>query len=83
MPGRQATTAREGTGIRYLTIQVRDVETAHAHALANGLTEGMAPVRLGDTAYVSFVLLPDGDWVELSQRASLTGPFPDDVPRAG
>ncbi len=81
VPDRAATTVREGTGIRYLTIQVRDVESAHAHALDHGLVEGLAPLRLGDTAYVSFVRLPDGDWVELSQRASLTGPLPD-VPRA-
>ncbi len=82
VPGRAPTTVREGTGIRYLTVQVRDVESAHAHALASGLTEGMAPLRLGDTAYISFVRLPDGDWIELSQRASLTGPLPDDAPRA-
>lgn len=77
VPDRAPTTQREGTGIRYLTIQVRDVEAAHEHALANGMAEGLAPLRLGDTAYVSFVLLPDGDWVELSQRASLTGPLPE------
>ena len=82
VPDRAPTTAREGTGIRYLTVQVRDVESAHAHALANGLVEGQAPLRLGDTAYISFVRLPDGDWIELSQRASLTGPLPDDARRA-
>lgn len=76
-PDRAPTEARDGLGIRYLTIQVRDVESAHGHALANGLTEGFGPIRLGDTAYISFVRLPDGDWVELSQRASLTGPLPD------
>lgn len=77
VPGREPTVEREGTGIRYLTVQVRDLEAAHAHAVAHGTSEGMAPLRLGDTAYVSFVLLPDGDWVELSQRASLTGPLPE------
>lgn len=79
-PDRERTIEREGTGIRYLTVQVRDLEAAHEHALSHGTTEGMAPLRLGDTAYVSFVLLPDGDWVELSQRASLTGPLPDVAP---
>lgn len=83
VPGRPATHRRDGRGIRYLTVQVRDVEAAHAHALAHGLTEGLAPVRLGDTAYISFVRLPDGDWVELSQRASLTGPLPDVANRVG
>jgi hypothetical protein len=75
--GRPPTTSRDGLGIRYLTVQVRDVHAAHAHALASGMTEGMAPLRLGDVAHISFVRLPDGDWIELSQRASLTGPLPD------
>jgi catechol 2,3-dioxygenase-like lactoylglutathione lyase family enzyme len=70
---RRPTEGRDGLGIRYLTVQVRDVDAAHAHALANGMTEGLAPLRLGDVARISFVRLPDGDWIELSQRASLTG----------
>jgi lactoylglutathione lyase len=76
-PGRPPTTTRDGLGIRYLTVQVRDVHAAHEHALASGMTEAMAPLRLGDVAHISFVRLPDGDFVELSQRASLTGPLPD------
>lgn len=76
-PDRQPTLGRDGLGVRYLTVQVRDVRAAHAHALDHGLGEGLAPIRLGDTAAISFVRLPDGDWVELSQRASLTGPLPD------
>ncbi len=82
-PGREPTHQRDGLGIRYLTVQVRDVEAAHAHAVGRGCTEGLAPIRLGDVAYISFVRLPDGDWVELSQRASLTGPLPDSAPRVG
>ena len=74
---RAATPSLDGLGIRYLTVQVRDVHAAHDHALASGMTEGMAPLRLGDVAHISFVRLPDGDWIELSQRASLTGPLPD------
>lgn len=70
---RRPTEGRDGLGIRYLTVQVRDVDAAHAHALASGMTEGLAPLRLGDVARISFVRLPDGDWIELSQRASLTG----------
>ena len=75
--GRPPTTSRDGLGIRYLTVQVRDVHAAHDHALASGMAEGQAPVRLGDVAHISFVRLPDGDFIELSQRASLTGPLPD------
>lgn len=70
---REPTASLDGLGIRYLTVQVRDVHAAHAHALASGMDEGMAPIRLGDVAHISFVRLPDGDWIELSQRASLTG----------
>lgn len=66
-----------GQGFRYLTVQVRDVKAAHATLLAAGWTEGRAPVRLGDTAYISFVRDPGGSWVEVSQRANLTGPLPD------
>ncbi|HBK11323.1 MAG TPA: VOC family protein, partial [Gammaproteobacteria bacterium] len=38
-----------------------------------GGAEGMAPVRLGDVAYISFVRDPDGNWIEISQRKSITG----------
>ena len=41
--------------------------------LAGGGAEGMAPVRLGDVAYISFVRDPDGNWLEISQRKSITG----------
>jgi lactoylglutathione lyase len=63
-------------GFRYLTVQVRDVEKEHAHLLAHGWTEERAPIQLGDVAYISFVLAPDGSRLEVSQRASLTGPLP-------
>jgi lactoylglutathione lyase len=33
----------------------------------------MAPRTLGDVARISFVIEPGGHWIELSQRASLTG----------
>jgi hypothetical protein len=28
---------------------------------------------LGDVAYISFVRDPDGNWIEISQRKSITG----------
>jgi hypothetical protein len=64
-------------GFRYLTVQVRDVRKEHAHLLSVGWTEGTAPIKLGETAFISFVLDPDGAPIEISQRASLTGPLPD------
>jgi lactoylglutathione lyase len=33
----------------------------------------MAPVKLGDVAHISFVRDPDGNWIEISQRKSITG----------
>jgi len=64
-------------GLRYLTVQVRDVRAEHARLLELGWEEGTAPIKLGETAFISFVRDPDGASVEVSQRASLTGPLPD------
>lgn len=64
-------------GFRYLTVQVWDVRAEHAHLCSVGWREMTAPIKLGETAYISFVLDPDGAPIEISQRASLTGPLPD------
>lgn len=63
-------------GFRYLTVQVHDVDAEHAGIVAHGGAEGRPPVTLGSTARISFVRDPDGNWIEVSQRASLTGPLP-------
>jgi hypothetical protein len=63
-------------GFRYLTVQVRDVHAEHQRLVDLGWREGTAPVRLGDVAVISFVRDPDGSWLEVSQRASLTGALP-------
>lgn len=60
-------------GIRYLTFQVFDCDQAFADAIAAGATAAKHPVTLGATARIAFVLDPDGLWIELSQRASVTG----------
>jgi catechol 2,3-dioxygenase-like lactoylglutathione lyase family enzyme len=60
-------------GYRYLTIQVFDVRACHAEILSKGGREGRAPVKLGDVAHISFVRDPDGNWIEVSQRKSITG----------
>ena len=65
--------AFDGNGWRYVTFQVFAVDREHAHVLAHGGREGYAPVTLGTTARISMVRDPDGNWIELSQRASLTG----------
>ena len=71
----QRTEALRARGYRYITIQVRDVNGEHAGIIARGGEEGRPPVTLGATARVSFVRDPDGNWIEISQRASLTGPL--------
>lgn len=62
-----------GVGYRYMTVQVWDVDAEHAAALSRGATEGQPPRTLGTTARISFLRDPDGNWLEVSQRASLTG----------
>src|SRR3954462_9150762 len=63
----------DGKGWRYITFQVFEVDREHAYVLAHGGREARAPVTLGSTARISMVRDPDGNWIELSQRASLTG----------
>jgi predicted enzyme related to lactoylglutathione lyase len=54
-------------------VQVYDVRSTHARVLEHGGREGRAPIRLGDVAHISFVRDPDGNWIEISQRKSITG----------
>jgi lactoylglutathione lyase len=42
-----------------------------------GVAEGAAPVTLGEVARIAFVRDPDGNWIEISQRSSLTGKLPN------
>ena len=70
----------EGKGWRYITFQVFEVDREHAHVLAHGGREARAPVTLGSTARISMVRDPDGNWIELSQRASLTGSLEPSAP---
>lgn len=60
-------------GFRYTTIQVAKVDSVHARVLAAGEAAGAAPRTLGETARISFVKDGSGNWMELSQRASITG----------
>ncbi|MEQ9146510.1 MAG: VOC family protein [Parvibaculaceae bacterium] len=62
-----------GRGWRYITVQVFNADAEHARVLAHGGREALAPVTLGKTARISMVRDPDGNWIELSQRASLVG----------
>lgn len=62
-----------GLGWRYITFQVFKVDEVHARMIAAGAREASAPKTLGTTARISMVLDPDGNWIELSQRASIVG----------
>ena len=62
-----------GRGWRYITFQIFKVDDVHAEVLAAGGREALAPITLGTTARISMVLDPDGNWIELSQRASIVG----------
>ncbi|MCA6237369.1 MAG: VOC family protein, partial [Phenylobacterium sp.] len=62
-----------GTGWRYITFQVFRVDAEHARVLAAGGREAMPPTTLGTTARISMVRDPDGNWIKLSQRASIVG----------
>lgn len=65
--------AYEGSGWRYITFQVFKVDEEHARVLDAGGREALPPVTLGETARISMVRDPDGNWIELSQRASIVG----------
>lgn len=60
-------------GWRYTTVQIRDCVAEHEGVLARGGEEGRPPMLLGETVRYSFVRDPDGNYIELSQRASLVG----------
>ncbi len=72
-PTHQPVGQMRGLGYRYITVQVWKVDAEHAGVLARGGTEGRAPATLGSTARISFITDPDNNWIEVSQRASLTG----------
>ena len=64
---------RQATGFRYITLQIADIDAVHADLRSKGVREGLAPITLGDVARISMILDPDGNWIELSRRASIVG----------
>ncbi|HYD04556.1 MAG TPA: VOC family protein [Reyranella sp.] len=62
-----------GPGWRYTTVQVFDCVAEYEGILARGgISDGDVRV-LGETVRYAFVCDPDGNHIEISQRASLTG----------
>ena len=64
---------RGARGWRYITLQVADIDAVHEYLRNKGVREGLAPVTLGEVARISMILDPDGNWIELSRRASIVG----------
>ena len=60
-------------GYRYMTVQVWDCVAEYEGILARGGWSGGDVRVLGDTVRFAFVCDPDGNHIEISQRASLTG----------
>ena len=69
----ERSTEWRGPGYRYTTVQVWDCLAEYAGILARGGTSGGEPRVLGETVRYAFVCDPDGNHIEISQRASLTG----------
>jgi lactoylglutathione lyase len=72
---RAATTnpIRQARGWRYITLQIADIDAVRDELRSKGVREGLAPITLGDVARISMILDPDGNWIELSRRASIVG----------
>jgi catechol 2,3-dioxygenase-like lactoylglutathione lyase family enzyme len=64
---------RQARGWRYITFQVADIDAVHGELRSWGVREGLAPITLGEVARISMILDPDGNWIELSRRASIVG----------
>ena len=77
LPAMEVIASMRAVGFRYFTIQVKNCDVEHKRFLSMGVWEGAAPVTLGKVARISFIRDPDGNWIEISQRASLTGALPD------
>ncbi len=78
-PGGVETDDFIGPNFRYLTVQIFDADEACDQIVQRGGRLGKAPVTFEDVARYGFVCDPDGNWIEISARASLTGitPPPD------
>ena len=60
-------------GFRYLTLHVKRVDACFNAVTAAGATIGEPPYSIGKIARISFVRDPQGNWIEVAQRASLAG----------
>ena len=80
-PDQAPTGELRAVGFRYLTVQVWDADLEYQRAVDLGATGAMPPRTSGTVARFGFVRDPGGNWLEVSQRASLTGPLPGTQPQ--
>jgi lactoylglutathione lyase len=62
-----------GPGFRYLTVQVFDADAEITEIARRGGRIVREPVSFAGVARFGFVADPDGNWIEISARTSLTG----------
>ena len=74
--GGPATVPDQVRGWTYLTVQIWDCDAETATAIERGASLAQPAVTMGETARFSMITDPWGNRLELSQRASLTGPLP-------
>lgn len=70
--------AQAQRGWLYLTVQIRDCDAETARVEAAGGEVVVRPMNLGEVARMSMVRDPDGNLLEISQRAQWTGPLPSE-----
>jgi lactoylglutathione lyase len=75
-PGGQETDDFIGPAFRYLTVQIFEADEACRDIVRRGGRLARAPITFGKVARYGFVSDPDGNWIEISARASLTGVIP-------
>ncbi|MCR9094423.1 MAG: VOC family protein [bacterium] len=69
--------AQAQRGWLYLTVQIRDCDAETARVEEAGGEVVVRPMNLGEVARMAMVRDPDGNLLEISQRAQWTGPLPD------
>lgn len=72
-PGGSDTDDVVGSGFRYITVQVFDADQECAGIVARGGRVVRELVSFAGVARFGFVADPDGNWIEISARTSLTG----------
>lgn len=65
-----------GPAFRYLTVQIFDADAECAGIAERGGRVVIEPTSVGTVARYGFVTDPDGNWIEISARTSLTGVAP-------